>query len=275
VETPSGSGRRVVSGKPTVRKAQFPGGNRVTEKRMPVAERRQETGTWWLALRWPCRITGRIPGRVPGPERALTRSGEPVRNDGDKDAGTDGQVGRHEGGERTGGRSFWLGRCELACSRGERTASAAANLHGIAGGDLKRVRNLQKLMLRSRANALVSVRRVTELNAGRLTAGIDGAVALTPQARADLAGWVQRSSKPWAARPVRRVYIPKRGTTGKRRPLGIPVIADRALQALAVSALEPEWEARFEPRSYGFVRHEVRGIEGGERPLRHTVAAVW
>jgi len=75
VETPSGSGRQVVPGKPTVRKAQVPGGNRVTEKRMPVAERQQETGTWWLALRWPCRITGRIPGRVPGPERALTRSG--------------------------------------------------------------------------------------------------------------------------------------------------------------------------------------------------------
>jgi len=119
-------------------------------------------------------------------------------------------------------------------------------------GDLKRVRNLQKLMLRSRANALVSVRRVTGLNAGRKTAGIDGQVALTPQARADLADWVQRSSKPWAARPVKRVYIPKRGTAGKRRPLGIPVIADRALQALAANALEPEWEARFEPRSYGF-----------------------
>jgi len=45
VETPSGSGRQVVAGKPTARKAQVPGGNRVTEKRMPAAERRQETGT--------------------------------------------------------------------------------------------------------------------------------------------------------------------------------------------------------------------------------------
>ena len=119
-------------------------------------------------------------------------------------------------------------------------------------GDLKRVRNLQKLMLRSRSNTLVSVRRVTELNAGRLTAGVDGEVALTPDAKAELANWVQRRAEPWTARPVRRVYIPKRGTTGKRRPLGIPVIADRALQACAVNALEPEWEARFEPRSYGF-----------------------
>ena len=89
-------------------------------------------------------------------------------------------------------------------------------------GDLKRVRNLQKLMLRSRANALVSVRRVTGLNAGRKTAGIDGQVALTPQARADLADWVQRSSKPWAARPVKRVYIPKRRTPGSGARSGFP-----------------------------------------------------
>jgi RNA-directed DNA polymerase len=119
-------------------------------------------------------------------------------------------------------------------------------------GDLKRVRNLQKLMLRSRSNTLVSVRRVTELNAGRKTAGIDGQRALTPRARADLADWVQQQVQPWKARPVKRVYIPKKGVTGKRRPLGIPVIADRVQQARVANALEPEWEARFEPRSYGF-----------------------
>jgi RNA-directed DNA polymerase len=117
-------------------------------------------------------------------------------------------------------------------------------------GDLKKVRNLQKLMLRSRVNALVSVRRVTEINAGRLTAGVDGAVAVTSQDKAELAAWVQHRAEPWSPRPVRRVYVAK--SDGHRRPLGIPVIADRALQALAVNALEPEWEARFEPRSYGF-----------------------
>ena len=119
-------------------------------------------------------------------------------------------------------------------------------------GDLPRVRSLQRLMLRSRANTLLSVRRVTERNAGRLTAGVDGEVVLTPEAKADLAERVQRSSDPFVALPVRRVYIPKRGSSGKRRPLGIPVIFDRCHQARVVNALEPEWEARFEPRLYGF-----------------------
>jgi RNA-directed DNA polymerase len=118
-------------------------------------------------------------------------------------------------------------------------------------GDLKRVRNLQKLMLRSRSNALLSVRRVTEVNTGRKTPGIDGKVVVMASQKADLADWVQRRSKSWTARPVKRVFIPKAGST-KKRALGIPVIADRALQAQAAAALEPEWEARFEPKSYGF-----------------------
>src|SRR5664279_4715842 len=107
-------------------------------------------------------------------------------------------------------------------------------------------------MLRSRANTLLSVRRVTELNAGRATAGVDGKVVLLSSVKAEMADWVQRHTGPWQARPVKRVYIPKRGSAGKRRPLGVPVILDRVLQARVVNALEPEWEARFEPRSYGF-----------------------
>lgn len=117
-------------------------------------------------------------------------------------------------------------------------------------GDLKRVRNLQKLMLRSRSNTLVSVRRVTQHNAGRKTAGIDGEVALTSPDRAALAVDLHRHTSPWQARPVKRVYIPK--ANGKQRPLGIPVLRDRVQQARVANALEPEWEARFEPRSYGF-----------------------
>src|SRR6185369_1045669 len=117
-------------------------------------------------------------------------------------------------------------------------------------GDLKKVRNLQKLMLRSRSAALVSVRRVTEVNAGRKTAGVDGRVVLAGWEKAEMAAWLQRGASAWKPRPVKRVFIPKAG--GKRRGLGIPVVADRALQALTVGALEPEWEARFESRSYGF-----------------------
>jgi RNA-directed DNA polymerase len=119
-------------------------------------------------------------------------------------------------------------------------------------GDLARVRSLQKLMLRSRSNTLLSVRRVTERNAGRLTAGVDGEVVLAPEAKARLADRVHQMSEPFKAQPVRRVYIPKKGNSSKQRPLGIPVITDRAHQARVVSALEPEWEARFEPKSYGF-----------------------
>lgn len=116
--------------------------------------------------------------------------------------------------------------------------------------DWKRVRNLQKLMLRSRSNTLFSVKRVTQQSSGRKTAGIDGERALTPEARSSLAADIHRSSKPWKARPVKRVFIPK--GNGKQRPLGIPVIRDRVLQARVKNALEPEWEARFEPKSYGF-----------------------
>ena len=144
-------------------------------------------------------------------------------------------------------------------------------------GDLKRVRSLQKLMLRSRSNTLLSVRRVTQINAGRKTAGIDGEVVLLPSAKAELADWVQRRTKPWQVRPVKRVYIPKAG--GKRRPLGIPVIVDRVLQARVVNALEPEWEAQFESRSYGFrpgrgchdAIEAIFHVARGANPLRRWV----
>src|SRR5215475_14326120 len=118
--------------------------------------------------------------------------------------------------------------------------------------DWPKVRNLQKLMLRSRSNTLVSVRQVTQRNAGRTTAGIDGEVALTSSARGEVAVRVHRSAPSWTPLAVKRVYIPKASNRAKLRPLGIPVITDRCHQARVRNALEPEWEARFEPRSYGF-----------------------
>ena len=119
-------------------------------------------------------------------------------------------------------------------------------------GDLGTLRNLQKLMLRSWSNTLLSVRQATQRNAGRTTAGVDGELALTPVARAELAVRVHHQARSWQPRPVKRVYIPKAGNRAKLRPLGIPVIADRCHQGRVRAALEPEWEARFEPRSYGF-----------------------
>lgn len=116
-------------------------------------------------------------------------------------------------------------------------------------GDYRKVRNLQKLMLRSYSNRLTSVRRVTQQNKGRRTAGVDKVLVKTPAARGQFVDDVSRY-KPWQARPAKRVYIPK--ANGKVRPLGIPVMRDRALQAMVKNALEPEWEARFEGSSYGF-----------------------
>jgi RNA-directed DNA polymerase len=116
--------------------------------------------------------------------------------------------------------------------------------------DWAAVRSLQKMMLRSWSNTLLSVRQVTQRNTGRRTAGVDGEVALSSAARAEAAVQVHRSRSSWDPLPVRRVYVPK--ANGKQRPIGIPVILDRCHQARVRHALEPEWEARFEPRSYGF-----------------------
>ena len=106
-----------------------------------------------------------------------------------------------------------------------------------------------KLMLRSYSNLLLSVRKVTQENKGRMTPGIDNQVVLTPKGRVRL---VQEMSKhqAWLASPGKRIYIPK--VNGKQRPLGILTIRNRVAQAIVKNALEPSWEARFEANSYGF-----------------------
>ncbi len=116
-------------------------------------------------------------------------------------------------------------------------------------GNQKKVRSLQKLMLKSYSNRLVSVRRVAQINAGKHTPGVDKLVIKTPAARGRMVDALAHYS-PWKAKPVRRVYIPK--ANNKLRPLGSPVVADRCLQAMVKNALEPAWEARFEGTGYGF-----------------------
>jgi RNA-directed DNA polymerase len=119
-------------------------------------------------------------------------------------------------------------------------------------GNLQAVHRLQQLLMQSRSARLLAVRRVTQENQGKKTAGVDGGKSLPPPARLALAEAIH--PKHWKGRkapPVRRVWIPKPGKT-KKRPLGIPTLRERACQALATQALEPEWEAKCETNSYGF-----------------------
>ncbi|AMW28311.1 reverse transcriptase N-terminal domain-containing protein [Arthrospira platensis] len=116
-----------------------------------------------------------------------------------------------------------------------------------SGQDAK-ARRWQRLLVKSYYARLLAVRRVTQDNQGKKTAGVDGMRAISPRQRFELVENIKGNLK---AKPLRRVWIPKPGRDEKR-PLGIPTIQDRARQALVKSALEPEWESRFEGTSYGF-----------------------
>jgi RNA-directed DNA polymerase len=115
-------------------------------------------------------------------------------------------------------------------------------------GDFKTVHNLQRLLLRSWSARCLAVRQVTQDNRGKRTAGVDGVASLTPPQRLAYVRRLRNLSQ--AADKVRRTWLPK--PNGEQRPLGIPTMFDRAKQALVKLALEPEWEAVFEPNSYGF-----------------------
>jgi RNA-directed DNA polymerase len=119
-------------------------------------------------------------------------------------------------------------------------------------GNTRAVQKLQKLLMKSRAARLIAVRRVTQDNQGKKTAGIDGVKSVLPKQRLEMVDQLHpRQRKRRKPQPVRRIYIPKPGKDEKR-PLGIPVMLDRAHQHLVKQALEPEWEAKFEANSYGF-----------------------
>jgi RNA-directed DNA polymerase len=116
-------------------------------------------------------------------------------------------------------------------------------------GDVRTVHKLQKLLVKSWYARLLAVRRITQDNRGKHTAGIDGVKSLTPPQRWRLANEIHLDG---TATALRRIWIPKRGSTTEKRPLGIPTQADRARQTVVRQALEPEWEAKLSPHTYGF-----------------------
>jgi RNA-directed DNA polymerase len=118
-------------------------------------------------------------------------------------------------------------------------------------GNTRAVQKLQKLLMKSEAARLLAVRRVSQDNQGKKTAGVDGVKNLKPQQRKQMAQLIHPKQWPLKAQPVRRVFIPKPGKD-EQRALGIPTMYERGRQCLVKLALEPEWEARFENNSYGF-----------------------
>jgi len=117
-------------------------------------------------------------------------------------------------------------------------------------GDKRKARSLQKLILKSKSARLLAIRQVTQLNAGKKTAGIDGKKTLNFEERLILADLIGQNYSNWKHQGLREISIPKKdGTT---RMLKVPIIADRAWQCLAKYALEPAHEATFHKHSYGF-----------------------
>lgn len=120
----------------------------------------------------------------------------------------------------------------------------------VARGDQRKARSIQKLILKSQAAKLLAIRQVTQLNAGKKTAGVDGKTSLTIEERFALSELLSNKVNKWQHQGLREIPIPKKdGTT---RMLKVPTIADRAWQCLAKYALEPAHEATFHARSYGF-----------------------
>lgn len=120
----------------------------------------------------------------------------------------------------------------------------------VRAGDLQKAKSLQKLILRSQAARFLAIRQVTQLNAGKKTAGVDGKLALTFKERFELEEELRLKANNWKHKGLREIPIPKKD--GTKRILKVPTISDRAWQCLAKYALEPAHEATFHARSYGF-----------------------
>jgi group II intron reverse transcriptase/maturase len=120
----------------------------------------------------------------------------------------------------------------------------------VQAGNKRKARSLQRLILKSKAARFLAIRQVTQLNAGKKTAGIDGVKSLDFTGRFDLETILKETAGNWYHQKLREIPIPKKdGTT---RMLKIPTIADRTWQCLAKYALEPAQEATFHAYSYGF-----------------------
>ncbi len=120
----------------------------------------------------------------------------------------------------------------------------------VRAEDMQKARSLQKLIIRSQAARFLAIRQVTQLNAGKKTAGIDGKLALNFKERFELEEQLRLKATSWKHKGLREIPIPKKD--GTKRILKVPTISDRAWQCLAKYALEPAHEATFHSRSYGF-----------------------
>ncbi len=116
-------------------------------------------------------------------------------------------------------------------------------------GNWRRVKRLQRMLTHSLHGRCLAVRRVTE-NRGRKTPGVDGETWGSPQAKLHAVKCLSKK-RGYRPKPLRRIWIPKPGKQEKR-PLGIPTMLDRAMQALYLLALEPSIESTSDPKSYGF-----------------------
>jgi retron-type reverse transcriptase len=120
----------------------------------------------------------------------------------------------------------------------------------VRAGDTRKARNIQKLILKSQGARFLAIRQVTQLNAGKKTAGVEGKASLTFKERLEFEDILSKEASRWKHQRLREISIPKRdGTT---RMLKIPTIADRVWQKLVHYALKPAHEATFHGRSYGF-----------------------
>src|SRR3954451_19254134 len=181
---------------------------------------------WNAAASWPGDVEPAGYGqRVPGPKGSPRGSGESVERTMNVTSAPAGTVDAAASVVVNGPRDFPEDWDQVNWARVEEEVRRLRQRIFTASraGEHRKVRNLQRLMLRSRANALLSTRRVAQVNQGRRTPGIDGRTALSGPERAELARWLQQHGHRSAARAVRRVYIPK--GNGKRRPLGIPTVA--------------------------------------------------